>query len=263
MCQKFPRPRCSAHTLDKYEREQASYDALAKQIGRSKNRKMLDELHQQHQKVDEARRDYNASPEGLRSLQEKIADARARKARGDLDEYSWQYEIAIQDAIEHKLAGRIYDRAGEELEKPHNDTNLIEAYNKEREANAKLAAVLNNSKNPVSIASAKLAAKEAKQRRLAQENSFLLRASGVPEGQKSAVEASAAHSKIKSDTSQPASYFTYLPPSDFKKVGECFPLGAYAKIEDISKDQFGNYVLMLEGGKERILPSSKKILAVF
>lgn len=258
MCQKLPRPRCSKHTYDRYAKEQALYEKIAASSSSGKKREVLERLHQQKQRVEEAQREYNASPEGLRQLEEKIADARKRRARGDLDEYLWQREVALKDAAEHKLAGKIYDRAGEGLRNPKDDLNLSRAYEYERLANAKLAERINNGASPRDISIARSVADKAKTVRISQEHAFVQRASGIsPNSSKSVVEVSRIPQQEEG-----WSTYTYIPPTEFNKVSEYFPLGAYARVDSVRKDQYGNFVLSLEGERDILVPGTKKVLAV-
>lgn len=258
MCQKLPRPRCSKHTYDKYAKEQALYEEIATRSSSGKKREILERMHQQRQRVEEARREYNASPEGLRRLEEKIADARKRRARGDLDDYLWQREVALKDAAEHKLAGRIYDRAGEGLRNPEGDQNLARAYEYERLANAKLAECINNNSSPRDVRIARSVADKAKTVRMAQEHAFIQRASGISPGSSKSVVAVNSISQQEEGWST----YTYIPPTEFNKVSEYFPLGAYARVDSIRKDEYGNFVLSLEGERDILVPGTKKVLAV-
>lgn len=257
MCSKLPGPRCSGHSLARYQKAKAKYEELlAQSEGKRRN---LSPIQQAQQKMEEARREYNASPKGLKELDANIAIARKERKRGMLDDLIWQREVALADAQEHHVAEKIYqasDRTGVSLRHPEQDRELMEAYAAERSAAAFLAEALNSRAGAEVIKSAREKAMRAKENRLIQEHRFLRSGSGIEDGIKKSVPVSDV------EVNDSTALYTYLPPSEFRKVSEYFPLGAYARVVNVTKDDAGNCILHLEGGGEKLVAPQKKLLAV-
>lgn len=269
MCQRMPGPRCSRHTKDAYLKAYEELTALQNTLPQGKRLNANDtaRLEKARQEFSKRERDYYASPKGLAELDHRIKTAAGNNLkRREINEILWLQETALKDAAEHTLAGKVYDRArncdtssslGVELNNPDNFKPLLKSRLLEKEASNKLAFCLNNNAPQQLIYETQQQALQAKRERVRAEQTFLIRASGVP------WTPDAKFHPIKNfSMSKENETYVFVPNSYFSKLSNFFPLGCYSKVIEHSQDKHHNRILKLENGDSQIVPPTQHVLVL-
>lgn len=265
MCNPLPGVRCTSHSRARFMSAQESLNKVTNDYNKIKNGRNAQKKTQLIEKIDQARakvnireREYYASPGGIKELEEAIENK--EYTVGDAESLASKLELAIYDKETQTLAAKLFKN----YHKIQQDNQQLQdkLLHAERSALSNIA-MLENTHGTTSYQA--ITARKHAQTAITQRKRFdeavRRSAAGISNHENSIIKSDEAYQAFSTGTKdQNQKLFLPMQSESFGRANNYLPIGAYAQITSMKKNNYGTIDVIVENCHGVKLPKDFTVL---